>query len=200
MKIQLALLLVVVLTVSLPSIVLAQPPLTTVQPGETAQTAPTAETVQKSWKGPVFGLGLGLGVRTGNEELISDVFIGTPTTALLQIQARLGYGLSERIVLYGATSSYRLFYSSWKKPYGEGGILFRSNQNSRYYGFFAIGSTLVEDDWGDRYFRVRGGPSIEISTGLSLEAAGTLQYFQNNYDGVSFDTAVLDITFNYHFY
>ena len=42
MKIQLALLLLVVLFVSLPSVVFSQPPLGAVQSGETSQPAPTA--------------------------------------------------------------------------------------------------------------------------------------------------------------
>ena len=182
MKIQLALLLVVVFFVSLPSVVFAQLP----------------ETAQKSWEGPVFGLGLGLGVRAGLEEFESgDVILGTSPTALLPVQVRLGYGLSARVVLYGAVSSYRLFvsYSEWKPPYGEGGIMFRSNRTSRYYGFFAIGSTLVEDDWGNRYFRVRGGPGIEINPGLSVEGAGTLAH-----EGGVGTVILLDLTFNYHFY
>ena len=59
MKIQLTLLLVVVLLASLPSVVFAQPP---PQSGETSQTAKATEIVQKSWKGPFYGLGLGFGI------------------------------------------------------------------------------------------------------------------------------------------
>ena len=196
MKIQLALLLVV-LFVSLPSVVFSQPPLGAVQSGETSQTAPTAETVKKSWKGPLFGFGLGLGVGdlsvdTFGFEEESGIF------SVLPVKVRLGYGLSDSAVLYGVVGSDRAFASGeWLTPYVALGMMFRRRWDSRYYGFVALGSSF-EDDLLGSYLTLRGGSGIEVHPSLSVEFTGHIKVWQ--IDSVFITGSILDITFNYHFY
>ena len=209
MKIQLALLLVV-LFVSLPSVVFSQPPLGAVQSGETSQTAPTAETVEKSWKGSFFGLGLGLGVVRSTVN-IAGWSIDTPLGgAILPLRVRLGYGLSDRVVLYygigiepeisppeGVHDGWR---ERWMSHSHSGlGIMFRGDRVGRdYYGFASIGvGTMLNE----AALTVVGGSGFEVNPGLSLELTGIVKYVPDtSIAGVSVTTTSLDLTFNYHFY
>ena len=195
MKIQLALLLVVVLFVSLPSVVFSQPPLGAVQSGETSQTAPKAETVKKSWEGPIFGLGLGLGLLSGTVSY-QGASEDTPITGALPVEVRLGYGLSESAVLYGSVASIRGLgeVQEWVDPYGLLGMMFRGGWSSRYYGFAALGTSLSSP----RGIYFKGGSGTEVYPGLSLEGACTVEYF--NYEGLTTTAVLFDLTFNYHFY
>ena len=197
MKIQLGLLLLVVLFVSLPSVVFSQPPLSAVQSGETSQTAPTAETVQKSWEGPFFGLGLGLGYGQGSFSA-GGASIDTGTSAGLAGQIRLGYGLSDRAVLYGSLRSFN-FGTGWTLPAGLLGFMFRGRDNTPYYGFAALGASVARDEiFQTRALYITGGSGAELYKGLSLEGTGTYEYA--NLAGVSSTAFILDLTFNYHFY
>lgn len=183
MKIQLGLLLVVVLCVSLPSVVFAQLP----------------ETAQKSWEGPVFGLGLGLGIGRATYEDFGGESEDSPLIGVLPIRVRLGYGLSDSMVLYGVVSGYHAVgYGEWSPPFGAIGMMYRTSRTSKYYGFFAIGGSIVEDDWGDRYFSVRGGSGLEVHPGISVEGTCSVEYLP--YEGGSETAVILDLTFNYHFY
>ena len=186
MKFQLALLLVVVLFVSLPSVVFSQPAI----PGE----APT-----KTWEGPVFGLGLGLGIARATFEDFGGGSTDSPLIGVLPIRVRLGYGLSNSMILYGVVSGYNAIgRDTWSPPSGALGMMYRTSRTSKYYGLFAIGGSLVEDDWGDRYFSVRGGSGLEVHPGLSVEGACSVEYLP--YEGGSETAVILDLTFNYHFY
>ena len=195
MKIQLVLLLVV-LFVSLPSVVLAQPPLSAVQSGETSQVAPKVEAVKKSWEGPLFGFGLGLGVARATAEYLGESE-DTPLVGLLPVQIRLGYGLSDRTVLYGSVFGVRTLVSGgeWTVPGGGIGVMHRGSYDSSYYWFSSLGASFEGDP---RPIWARGGYGREVSPGLSVEGACLIEYF--NYEGVSFTTVGLDLTFNYHFY
>ena len=199
MKFQLGFLLLVVLFVSLPSVVFSQPPLSAVQPGETSQTAPTAETVNKSWKGPVFGLGLGLGAG-GVTADFEDVTVDTGLFRTLPVKVRLGYGLSEHAVLYGSLNNVYLSAggsSDWAGLYGMLGMIFLDRPDKRGYGFLALGAAFESGPPRPIYFR--GGSGFQVYPGLFLELAGTLEY--SSYEGGSSTTAyLLDVTFNYHFY
>ena len=197
MKIQLALLLVVIF-VSLPSVVFSQPPLGAVQSGETSQTAPTAETVKKSWEGPVFGFGLGLGlaqatVQSQGESEDSAVGSGLP------VQFRLGYGLSENTVLYGSVTTARIlsgdFAGEWSGAVGLVGVMVRGNRSSQDYWFASLGASFEGDP---RALEARGGYGYEFHPGLSVEGASSIGYI--NAWGASIIGFQLDMTFNYHFY
>ena len=198
MKIQLALLLVV-LFVSLPSVVFSQPPLGAVQSGGTSQTAPTAETVKKSWEGPVFGFGLGLGlaqatVQSQGESEDSAIGSGLP------VQFRLGYGLSENTILYGSVISARVlsgeFAGEWTGATGLVGVMVRGNRYSLDYWFASIGASF--GDYPARALEARGGYGYEFHPGLSVEGASSIGYI--NAWGASIIGFQLDMTFNYHFY
>lgn len=196
MKIQLVLLSLVVLFVSLSSVVFAQPPLRAVQSGKTSQAAPKVEAVKKSWEGPIFGLGLGLGLaRASAEDLVDSE--DTPLVGMLPVRVRLGYGLSDRTVLYGSVLSFRALGSggAWSTPGGGLGVMHRGRYDSSYYWFSSLGVSFASDP---RPIWARGGYGREVNPGLSVEAAGSIEYF--NYWGVSFTTVVVDLTFNYHFY
>ena len=192
MKIQLALLLVV-LFVSLPSVVFSQPPLGAVQSGETSQIAPTAETVEKSWEGPVFGLGLGLGRLVKAPE-------STPLVGMLPVRGRLGYGIRPNKILYGSVFTLRALGSGgeWSDLAGVLGVMFpvvRDIRDTRKYGFFAVGATFSGDP---RALYIRGGSGIEVHPGLSVEGACTLEGIEGG--GFGNIALVLDLTLNYHFY
>ena len=196
MKIQLVLLSLVVLFVSLSSVVFAQPPLRAVQSGETSQAASTAGAVKKSWEGPIFGFGLGLGLaRASAEDLVDSE--DTPLVGMLPVRVRLGYGLSDRTVLYGSVLSFRALAAggAWSTPGGGLGVMHRGRYDSSYYWFSSLGVSFESDP---RPIWARGGYGREVNPGLSVEAAGSIEYF--NYWGVSFTTVVVDLTFNYHFY
>ena len=195
MKIQLTLLLVVVLLVSLPSIVFAQTPL---QSGETSQTAKATDIVQKSWEGPLFGLGLGAGMG----RLTVEEFGGDPDSAnigFVPVQVRLGYGLSDRTVLFGAVSSLNTFQedSEWATPIGSLGVMFRRNWDREFYGFLALGASRA-DDLGERFFHFSGGSGMEIYPQVSLELTGAIDYVP--LDGGSVIFYRPSITLNYHWY
>ena len=199
MKNQLVLLSLVVLFVSLSSVVFAQPPLRAVQSGEASQAAPKVEAVKKSWEGPFFGLGLGLGI--GSAEFASaDAAVSTGVFRTLPVEVRLGYGLSERAVLYGSLNNIYLSAgesSDWAGLYGMLGIMFRGRLDKRVYGFLAPGAAFASGPPRPIYFR--GGGGIEIHPGISLEGAGTLEYSSLG-GGVSAYSYLVDLTFNYHFY
>ena len=217
MKIQLGLLLLVVLFVSLSSVVFAQPPLSAVQSGEASPAAPTAEAVKKSWEGPFFGLGLGLGaMKVGTmSEPFADEWVESPLGGILPIRVRLGYGFSNSVVLYGLVGidrvlgfsdkwvayqqrySYDNPYVEWTFPYGALGVMFRAGQ-SDYYVFFDLGLSVAreyEPFWENFSLNaaplIRGGSGLEVHPGLFVEVtlAGTLR-----------SSALVDLTFNYHFY
>ena len=197
MKNQLVLLSLVVLFVSLSSVVFAQPPLSAVQSGETSQAASTTEAVKKSWEGPLFGFGLGLGILRGTVSLL-DESEDSPIVGAIPVKVRLGYGLSDRTVLYGSVASLRGLgdVSEWAAPYGVLGMMFRGVRSSRYYGFAALGASFEGDPRG---FYAKGGSGTEVYPGLSLEGACAIEYV--NYGaGLSSTTVLLDLTFNYHFY
>ena len=182
MKIQLALLLVVVLFVSLPSVVFAQSP----------------ETAKKSWEGPVFGFGLGLGlaqatVQSQGESEDSAIGSGLP------VQFRLGYGLSESTILYGSVITGRVlsgeFAGEWTGATGLVGVMVRGNRYSRDYWFSSLGASFEGDP---RALEARGGYGYEVHPGFSVESAASIGYIN------VWDTSIigfqLDLTFNYHFY
>ena len=189
MKNQLVLLSLVVLFVSSVTVVFSHPLDITI----------TEVPNMKSWEGPVFGLGLGLGIARFTFEDFGGGSEDSPLIGLLPIRIRLGYGLSDSMVLYGAVSGYHgLGFGVWSPPYGALGMMYRTSRASKYYGFFAIGGTLVEDDGGDRYFSVRGGSGLEVHPGLSVEGACSVDYVPTV--GGSGTGIILDLTFNYHFY
>lgn len=198
MKNPLVLLLLVVLFVSLPSVVFAQPPLSAVQSGETSQAAPMAEAVKKSWEGPFSGFGIGLGIARDTVEY-RGVSVDTPLVGMLPVRVRLGYGLSDSAILYGSIFSFRALNGSsageWVEPAGVLGMMFRRGRDSRYYGFAALGAGFGSDP---RSIYFRGGSGTEVYPGISLEGACLIEYL--NIEDVSFTTVVLDLTFNYHFY
>ena len=217
MKHLLVLLSLVVLFVSLSSVVFAQPPLGAVQSGETSQAASTAEAVKKSWEGPFFGFGLGLGVTkvAGGGFGGWDEWVEGPLRGILPIRARLGYGLSNSVAFYGLVGvesalgfsdewvdlqqRYGLDpYVEWTFPYGALGVMFRAGQ-SDYYGFFDLGLTVKGNDpsldgfwehflWSSR-LAIRGGSGIEVHPGISVEVTCALT-----------SLVLVDVTFNYHFY
>ena len=200
MKIQLTLLLVVVLLASLPSVVFAQPPLSAVQSGETSQPAKATDIVQKSWKGSFYGLGLGAGLgRLTAEEFGGDR--GSLDLGFLHVQVRLGYGISDRTVLFGAVSSLRTFQDDddeggWATPIGSLGVMFRRKWDREFYGFLALGASRETD--GVRAFHFSGGYGMEIHPQVSLELTGAIDYVP--LDGGSVIFYRPSITLNYHWY
>ena len=192
MKIPLVLLSLVVLFVSLPSVVFAQPPLRAVQSGETSQAAPKVEAVKKSWEGPVFGIGLGLGISRATFTNASASIDG-PLVGILPVRVRLGYGLSDRAVLYAGVG---------REP-GLNvpdvlGMMFRGARNRDYYGFFALGATRAIV--GYRTFVFRGGSGMEVSPGLSVEGTGAVRILSIEGTSITGVSVSVDLTFNYHFY
>lgn len=189
MKIQLTLLLVVVLLVSLPSVVFAQTPL---QSGETSQTAKATDIAQKSWEGPFFGVGAGLGIATAEARVSGET--GRGTTSLLNAKIQLGYGLSDRAVLYG--SVFRLRFTEtedWSPPLGLFGAMWKL-RGRESYTFAAIGTALSSD--GESVFAMRAGGGVELYPGLAVEGATT---------GIAVSDEVgsgtiysISLTFNYH--
>ena len=199
MKIQLALLLVVVLCVSLPSVVFSQPPLGAVQSGETSQPAKAAETAQKSWEGPIFGFGLGLGLAQATLQSEGESE-DSPIGSGLPVQIRFGYGLSGSTVLYGSVISARIlsgeFTGEWTGISGLVGFMFRGSRYSRDYWFSSLGASLEGDP---RALEFRGGYGHEVHPGISLEGASSIGYVSFG-GGESIIGFQLDLTFNYYFY
>ena len=114
MKIQLGLLLVVVLFVSLSSVVFASP-LRALPSGETSKAASTPKTIGKSWEGPFFSIGGGIGYfyrqRSGTRSINEGsgwaprystrwVTEETASTVIFPLDLRLGIGATNRFVLY----------------------------------------------------------------------------------------------------
>ena len=200
MKIQLALLLLVVLFVSLPSVVFSQPPLGAVQSGETSQPAKAAETVQKSWEGPVFGFGLGLGLAQATLQSLG-ASEDTPIGSGLPVQIRLGYGISESTILYGSVITARIlsgeFAGEWTTTLGLVGVMVRANRYSQNYWFTALGASFEGSP--SRALAGRGGYGYEVHPGLSVEGASSIEYLTVG-GGESIIGFQLDVTFNYHFY
>ena len=200
MKHLLVLLSLVVLFVSLSSVVFAQPLVRTLPSGETSQAASTAEAVKKSWEGPFFGFGLGLGGESGiwQESGFGGASEESAISGILPIKARLGYGLSDSTVLYGVVGNTRSFgpHDDWYAPYGALGMMFRRSRYGNYYGFFALGATRSID--GERALVSRGGSGIEVYPGLSVEGTGTVYYYTGGVGSTVFFE--FDLTFNYHFY
>lgn len=199
MKNQLALLLLAVLFVSVPSVVFAQPPLGAVQSGETSQAASTPETVKKSLEGPFFGLGLGLGFGVGRVDYDWKPSESFGPTALLPVQLRLGYGFSDSLALYGSVLGVRALGddAAWADPAALLGMKYRRGRQSRHsYLFTSVGVSLGGGPVGALY--VRGGSGTEISPGLFVEGAGTIEYLDG--EGVSGTGYVFDLTFNYLWY
>ena len=195
MKIQLTLLLVVVLLASLPSVVFSQPPLSAVQSGETSQTAKATERVQKSWEGPFYGLGIGLGYGRATVASIG-ASVDLPPVAAIPVQTRLGYGLSDSIVLYGSILGLRFTgqTSQWAPPAALLGMMWKwSGRDS--YGFTSVGFGFEGDP---RPLYVRGGSGTEVYPGIFAEAAASIEYV--NLGSVSTTAYVFDLTFNYHWY
>lgn len=192
MKIQLTLLLVVVLLASLPSVVFAQTPL---QSGETSQTAKATDIAQKSWEGPFFGLGAGFGIAT--EESLDSGETSRGRSSLLNAKIQLGYGLSDRTVLYG--SVFRLRFTEtedWSPPLGLFGAMWKWGDSDLTYGFAAIGTALSSD--GERVFAMRGGYGAELYPGLAME--GTTTGIAVSDEGWSGTIYSASLTFNYHWY
>ena len=157
MKIQLVSLLLVVLLASLPSVVFPRPPL---QSGETSQTAKATEIVQKSWKGPFYGLGIGLGGSMAKATGLpwSDLVAAIP------VQFRLGYGISDSTVLYGSILGLRFtqYTSEWAPPMLLLGMMWRGQRGGDSYGFISGGVTA---DMGphESSGAVTGSKSIPVS-------------------------------------
>ena len=194
MKIQLTLLLVVVLLASLPSIVFAQPPRGAVQSGETSQTAKATDIVQKSWEGPFFGLGAGLGI--GFLEARASGQTGRETRGLANVKIQLGYGLSDRTVLYGSVFNFRIAEGEgWLPPLGLFGAMWKWPDRESY-GFAAIGTALSSD--GESVFALRTGGGVELYPGLALEGATTGIAVSD--EGLSGTIYSFALTFNYHWY
>ena len=195
-------LLLVVLFVSLPSVVFAQPPLRAVQSGETSQAASTTEAVKKSWEGPLFGFGLGLGYASEEVSVLGETLVGA-TGGIMPVQIRLGYGFSDRTVLYGSVLGLRSLASEgeWGEPGGFLGMMFRgrarrSDRLASPYGFGSLGASFSGDPV--RTYGFRGGYGVEVYPGLSLEGAGMFLYAGG--EGVAVNGYSFDLTFNYHFY
>lgn len=191
MKIQLTLLLVVVLLVSLPSVVFAQTPL---QSGETSQTAKATDIVQKSWEGPFFGVGAGLGI--GVAAARASGVTGSGASGLLNVKIQLGYGLSDRTVLYGSVFNFRIAeVEGWLPPLGLFGAMWKL-RGRESYTFAAIGTALRSD--GESVFALRTGGGVELYPGLALEGATTGIAVSD--EGVSGTIYSFALTFNYHWY
>ena len=194
MKFQLTLLLVVVLLASLPSVGFAQPPLSAVQSGETSQTAKATDIVQKSWDGPFFGLGAGLGI--GFLEARASGQTGQDMRGLANVKIQLGYGLSDRTVLYGSVLNFRFAeVEGWSSPLGLFGAMWKWPDRESY-GFAAIGTALRSD--GESVFALRTGGGVEIYPGLAVEGATTGIAISD--EGVSGTIYTFALTFNYHWY
>lgn len=188
MKIQLVLLLLVVLFVSLPSVVFASPPLSAVQSGETSEATPKVETVQKSWKGSFYGLGVGLGGWTVKPT-------GHPWDALLPaspLQFKIGYGISDSTLLYGSVLGMRIFedrWGDWLPGYLLLGMKWGRQRGGDSYWFISGG---VSPENSTRV--VRGGYGINVYPSIFVEAAALIEYI--NDEGVSGMNVVGDLTFN----
>ena len=196
MKNQLVLLSLVVLFVSLSSVVFAQPPPGSVQSGEASEAAPKVETAKKSWEGPLFGFGLGLGYGSTEVTYLGET-LAAGAGGLLPVQIRLGYGLSDRTVLYGSVLSFRNLDSDgeWGEPAGLFGMMFRGRAR-QFYGFASLGASFSSDPV--RSFGLRAGYGAEIYQGLAVEGAGTVTVASG--EGATATGYVFDLTFNYHFY
>ena len=180
-----------------PSVLFAQPPLSAVQSGEASQAALTMETAEKSWKGPLFGFGLGLGFASLSLDTFGSEAEESGLFSVLPVKVRLGYGLSDSAVLYGVVGSERDFSGGWITPYVALGMMFRGRRDSRYYGFAALGSSF-EDDLLGSYLTLRGGSGIEVHPSLSVEVTGHVKLWE--IERVFLTGSVFDLTFNYHFY
>lgn len=213
MKIQLTLLLVVVLLASLPSIVFAQPPVRTLPSGETSEAAPKVETVQKSWKGPFIGIGLGLGwsaslLQTPEADYYYPLYRAP-------VRFRLGYGLSDSLALYCSVNRIRflnervfdtpwaeeydrvVFGGNWSPSYGMLGAISR-RRNDAFGEYQFIGGVGAEFESEFRAYYVMTGYGVEVHPGLSMEVSGTAGI------GTSEDSiwrsVRLDLTLNYYLY
>ncbi len=157
----------------------------------------------KTWKGPIFGIGAGLGFFYATVQASwAGISEDSAIFGHLPIRARLGYGLSDSAVLYGVVGSERLLDDRFSDDpmtplYGALGMMYRSRRDSSFYGFGAIGADFGGEG-GNRAFLIRGGSGIEIHEHLSLEGAATVRFGSEG--GVSFSLSYFDLTFNYHFY
>ena len=198
MKSQLVLLSLVVLFVSLSSVVFSRPPpVRTLPSGETSEAAPKVETVKKSWEGPLFGLGAGLGLGFGEASVLGES-ASSGTGSLVDVKIRLGYGISDRTVLYG--SVFRLRFTdveSWSPTLGLFGAMWKwRGRNS--YGFAALGTSFSSDSDSVSTFVLRTGNGLELYPGLALEGAYTGIAISG--EGASFTIHTFGLTFNYHWY
>ena len=204
MKIQLVLLSLVVLFVSLSSVVFAQPPVRTLPSGETSEAAPKVETVQKSWKGPFVGVGLGLGWSASLTQFPEEAYLYTLYTA--PVRFRLGYGLSDSLALYCSVNRTRylneqeekgvLFGKSWAPPYVMLGAISR-RRNDAFGEYQFIGSVGADFDEYRAYY-VLTGYSVEVHPGLSMEVSGTAGIGIR--EDVTWRTVQFDLTLNYYLY
>lgn len=194
MKFQLTLLSLVVLFVSLPSVVLAQPPVRTLPSGETSEAAPKVEAVKKSWEGPLFGLGAGLGFATAEASVLGETDSGAGS--LVNVKIRLGYGLSDRTVLYGSVFRLRFTGSeSWSPRLGLFGAMWKWRGRDSY-GFASLGTSFSSDS--ESTFVLRAGSGVELYQGLALEGATTGIVISD--EGLSATIYSFALTFNYHWY
>ena len=182
MKIQLALLLVVVLFVSLPSVVFAQPPLRALPSGETSKAASKPKTTGKSWEGPFLSIGGGVGYfyreRSGERSegsrfdgTYSTVWIRerTSSTAIFPLELRLGIGLTNRFVLYAVgRSSFYAAASEWDPVALGAGFMVRLRQSlfSRS-SYMLVDATLARNQ---EFFEITIGSGYDIVPSLALES------------------------------
>ena len=194
MKSQLVLLSLVVLFVSLSSVVFSRPPPGSVQSGETSQTAKATDIVQKSWEGPLFGLGAGLGFATAEASGLGETESGAGS--LVNVKIRLGYGLSDRTVLYGSVFRLRFTGSeSWSPSLGLFGAMWKWRGRDSY-GFASLGTSFSSDS--ESTFVLRAGSGVELYQGLALEGATTGIVISD--EDLSVTIFSFALTFNYHWY
>ena len=135
--------------------------------------------------------------------------IDAATGGTLPVRVRLGYGLSDRVVLYaGFGREYALTVPDdaledvprWNATYGVLGMMFRGVRVRDYYGFLGLGATTAVESQGYRArgYVFRGGSGFEVSPGLSLEATCQIRYVR--VESVSGTGLSTELTFNYHFY
>ena len=213
MKRQLILLLSGVLLASLPLVVFSQPPVRTLPSGETSEAAPKVETVQKSWKGPFAGVGLGLGW-SGAVYLAPEADYYIPLY-MAPVRFRLGYGLSDSLALYCSVNRIRFlnevvfdtpwseysdqmgFGGGWSGSYGMLGAISR-RRNDTFGEYQFIGGVGTDFDSEFRAYYVRFGYGVEVHPGLSMEASFT--GVTGTWEDEVWREVQLDLTLNYYLY
>ena len=207
MKNLLVLLSLVVLFVSLSSVVLAQPPLSAVQSGETSQAAPKVEAVDKTWEGPFLGIGGGVGYfyreRSGErtsgsrfDATYSTVWVTeqTAATVIFPLELRLGFALTNRVVLY--TVGRSTFYGAagrWDPVALGAGLMLGLRRRGIDYMLFD--ATLARNQ---EFFEITLGSGYDIMPSLALESTVGLSMVPDLPDsGIGIAVA---FTLNYQLY